>query len=102
MYRLPIESIPNQVFTVVIDNITYRCALRNIQNLTFMSVWADGDLLFYNQLCVPNSFVNPYNYLSINGKFYFRCINNDYPFFKNFGVTQELLFYTAEEVIANA
>ena len=101
MYRLPIERIPNQIFTVVIDNISYRVALRNIQNLTFMSVWADGNLLFYNQLCVPNGFVNPYNYLSINGKFYFRCLNSDYPFFKNFGITQELMFYTPEEV-ANA
>lgn len=102
MYRIPIEAIPNQIFTIMIDNVNYRVALRTIQNLTYMSVWADGEPLFYNQVCVPNGYVNPYNYVGVNGKFYFQCLDDVYPFFKNFGTTQELLFHTPEEVAANA
>lgn len=101
MYLISLSPIANQTFTVTIENINYRVALRTIQGLTYMSVWADGDELFQSQLCAPNAFVNPYNYVSVSGKFYFRCSDGQYPYFKNFGNTVELYYYTAEE-IANA
>lgn len=40
MYRIPVERIPNQIFTITIDNVIYRVALRTIQELTYMSLWA--------------------------------------------------------------
>lgn len=98
VYNIAIKNVPNQEFTTAIDNVFYRVDLRTIQENTYMSVWANGELLFYNQLCVPNEYVNPYKYLSINGRFYFSCLDNEYPFFKNFNNTQKLLFYTTDEV----
>ena len=97
MYLIELDKIPNQTFTVMLDNTNYRVALRTIQGLTYISVWANGDLLFYNQLCTPNAYVNPFNYVSINGKFYFKCTTGDYPYFKNFGLSQNLYFLTKEE-----
>lgn len=101
MYLIELDKIPNQTFTIMLDNINYRVALRTIQNLTYISVWANGDILFYNQLCTPNAFVNPFNYVSKNGKFYFKSSTGDYPYYKDFGVTANLYFLTKEEV-ANA
>lgn len=101
MYKVPVQPIPNQLFSVMIGNVDYQVELRTIQDTAFMSVWANGDILFYNQLCTPNNFVNPYNYVSKNGKFYWKSLDGEYPYFKNFGNTQHLLFLTAEEV-ANA
>lgn len=98
MYRISLSPIANQTFTVMIENVNYRIALRTIQGLTYMSAWANGDILFYNQMCSPNAFVNPYNYVSVAGKFYFRCSDGQYPYFKNFGDTVELLYYTAGEI----
>jgi len=98
MYKIPIKNVPNQELTTSIGNVFYKIDLRTIQENTYMSVWANGELLFYSQLCVPNEYINPYNYLSLNGKFYFSCLDNEYPFFTNFNNTQELLFYTTEEV----
>lgn len=101
MYLIELDQIPNQTFNVMFDNISYRVALRTIKELTYISVWANGEILFYNQLCTPNAFVNPFNYVSKNGKFYFKCTTGDYPYYKNFGVTQNLYFLTKDEV-ANA
>ena len=98
VYKIPIKNTPNQELTTSIGNVFYKIDLRTIQENTYMSVWANGEPLFYSQLCVPNEYVNPYNYLSTNGKFYFSCLDNEYPFFKAFNNTQELLFFTTDEV----
>lgn len=98
MYVVPLKQIPNQVFSVSLNNVDYRIALRSIQGLLYMSCWADGDLLFYNQLCTPNNWVNVYDYISVNGKFYFECLENNYPSYDRLGVSQRLLFLTPDEV----
>lgn len=101
MVKIDLDRIPNQMFNIMLENVLYRVQLRTIQGLTYMSVWENNEVLFYSQLCCPNIFVNPYNYVGIGGKFLFSCMDNEYPNYEKFGNTQELLFYSAEE-IANA
>lgn len=98
MYTIPLKNLPNFSFSVLLDGLDYRIAIRTIQDLTYMSVWIDGELLFYNQLCTPNNWVNVYNYISVNGKFFFKCLDNKYPNYKSFGITQSLVFYNKDEV----
>lgn len=98
MMMIPLQNIPNQVFDITLNDVDYRIAVRTIQDLTLLSVWENGEVLFYNQLCAPNAFVNPYNYVSKNGKLYFKCLDDEYPNYKLFGNTQQLYFLTADEV----
>ena len=98
MQLVNISNIPNQIFNTVLNGIDYRIQLRTIQDLTFLSVWVNGEVLFYNQICTPNAFVNPYNYVSQNGKFFFACTDGEYPTYKLFNNTQRLYFLTPEEV----
>lgn len=98
MYIVPIQNIPNQTLNAVLNGLEYRIALRTIRGFTFMSCWVNDEVLFYNQVCTPNNWVNVYNYISINGKFYFSCIDSEYPYYQNFGNTQNLVFLTPEEV----
>ncbi len=100
MQLIPLQKITNQAFTVTLNDTNYRIAIRTIQGLTFLSVWQNGEVLFYNQICTPNAFVNPYNYVSNNGKLYFKCLDNEYPNYTQFGNTQQLYFLTPEEVEA--
>lgn len=102
MLLIPIKRIPNQIFSVVLNGTPYRVALRTIQGLTFMSVWVNGVPLFYNQICTPNNWVNQYNYISTNGKFYFYSLDEEYPNYQQFGITQALYFLTPEEVSEKA
>ena len=98
MLLVPIKNIPNQVFSITLNGVGYRIMLRTIQGLTFMSVWVNNEALFYNQICTPNNWVNQYNYISVNGKFYFYCLDEEYPNYEKFGITQALYFLTPEEV----
>lgn len=98
MQLVELKNIPNQIFNIVLNDIDYRIQVKTIQDLTFISVWVGGEVLFYNQICVPNGFVNPYNYVSQNGKLYFRCLDNEYPNYRQFGNTQWLYFLTPKEI----
>lgn len=98
MIVVPIETKPQQSFSIILNDLLYRVELRTIQDFTYMSAWIDDELLFYNQLCTPNNWVNPYNYVSQNGKFWFRSLDGNYPYYKNFNNTQELLFLLPGEV----
>lgn len=99
MQIIPLDNtLPNQTFTVLLNGAEYRVTIRTIQGFTFMSAWIDDEPLFYNQLCSPNNWVNPYNYVSQNGKFYFECLDDNYPTYTRFGIDQRLIFYTPEEV----
>lgn len=101
MQLIELQNIPNQIFNIVLNGVDYRIQVKTIQDLTFISVWRNGDVLFYNQICVPNGYVDPYNYVSENGKIFFRCLDSEYPNYRKFGITQWLYYLTAEEVKAN-
>ena len=101
MQLIELQNIPNQIFNIVLNGVDYRIQVKTIQDLTFISVWRNGAVLFYNQICVPNGYVDPYNYVSENGKIFFRGLDSEYPNYRKFGITQWLYYLTAEEVKAN-
>lgn len=98
MYVVNINKVPNQELTFIESDRAFRIQLRTIQDLTFMTVFLNEQPLIYSQLCTPNNFVNLYNYISVGGKFFFQCIDEEYPNYKKFGDTQHLVFYTEDEL----
>lgn len=101
MQLIELQNIPNQIFNVVLNNVDYRIQLKTIQGLTLVSVWRNGVVVFHNQIGVPNAYINPYDYVSSNGKLFFECLDNEYPNYKKFGNTQRLYFLTPEEVASH-
>lgn len=98
MYNVRLSKVPNQELTFVVNDKAFRVVLRTIQDLTFATIFLNEEPLIYNQLCTPNNYVNLYNFISVGGKFYFNCIDDEYPNYKKFGDTQHLEFYTTDEL----
>lgn len=98
MYNISLANTPNQKFTYVVGDNLFTVELRTIQELTFASIFVNGEALLYSQLCIPNNFINLYRYISAGGKFYFKCVDNEYPNYKKFGGAHQLLFYTEDEL----
>lgn len=98
MYKIELQNIPNQEFNYVVEDKSFNIQLRTIQGLTFASIFLDGQPLLYSQLCIPNSFINLYRYISVGGKFFFKCVDNEYPNFQKFGGSHQLFFYTEDEL----
>ena len=98
MQVIELQNIPNQQFTYIVNDKTFLVQLRTIQDATFASIFLDGEPLLYSQICTPNNFINLYRYISAGGKFYFKCVDNEYPYYTKFGNSQQLLFYTEDEL----
>ena len=98
MYIVKLQKIPNQELSFVVDDRTFLIKLRTIQGLTFADIELDGEALLHGQICLPNEFINLYRYISANGKFYFKCVDNEYPYYEKFGDSQNLIFYTEDEL----
>lgn len=98
MYNVELQKLPNQELTYIVGDKSFRVQLRTIQDLTFASIFLDDEPLLYSQICVPNNFINMYRYISAGGKFFFKCVDNEYPNYKKFGDSQQLLFYTEDEL----
>jgi hypothetical protein len=98
MYKVDLRKVPNQELTFIVNNEVFRIQLRTIQDLTFATIFLNEKPLLYSQLCTPNNYINLYNYISASGKFFFKCIDEEYPNYTKFGETQELLFYTEDEL----
>lgn len=98
MYTIDLLKTPNQELSYIVGNRNFVVQLRTIQELTFASIFLDGEPLVYSQLCTPNNFINLYRYISVGGKFYFKCTDNEYPNYKKFGESHRLLFYTEDEL----
>lgn len=98
MYTIKLQKIPNQELSFVVEDKTFLVKLRTIQELTFADIYLDGEELLHSQICLPNNFINLYRYISAGGKFFFKCVDNEYPYYTKFGDSQELLFYTEDEL----
>ena len=105
MQRLRIPNIPNQRFSITLDNVAYQLRLRTIDRydvkLTLADIYINGSLVKSGVRCVPDSPLIPYEYLTENGaNFFFHCINGDYPYYTEFNRTQVLCYGTKEELAA--
>ena len=100
MREIPLSNVPNQLVETVIDGVAYSIQLRTVQSLTVADVYADGVLLKGGVRCVPGQRLIPYSYLTVGGNFFWYCLNDDYPHYKNFGVDQ-LLVYLSDAELAN-
>lgn len=103
MLRIQIPNLPNQQFSVTLDNAAYRIHLRTIDRhnvqMTIADIYVNGELVKSSVRCAPDSPLIPYEYMTSGGaNFFFHCLNGDYPFYTEFNRTQILCYGTKEEL----
>lgn len=98
MIEIELQQIPNQKFAVDLDGHKYEIHLRSFQELTLATIYIDDVLVRHSVRCCPNQSIIPYNYLKNGGNLFFDCINKEYPYYKNFGITQRLYYISDAEV----
>ena len=98
MREVPLLNAPNQRVETTIDGVNYSIQLRTVQSFTTADIYADGEILKAGSRCIPGKPLIPYPYLTRGGNFYFYCLNDDYPYYEYFGITQKLVYLTDEEI----
>lgn len=99
MIEIEVQNIPNQEFIKEIDGYRYNIAIRSYKGLTLMDITCDDVVLKRSVRVCPNTPIIPYYYLTKGGNFMFACQSKEYPNYKKFGETQQLVYLTDDELL---
>lgn len=92
------EDNPNQEVKFSDEVNSYSFHIFTFGGFTLVDVEMNGDILIQGLKCTPNTNIIQQTWKATNGNFQFRCINGDYPYYKEFGKSQTLVYYTNEEL----
>lgn len=99
MYRIPLSAIPNQRFTVRLDEVLFEITVKLARSVMVITIVRNGETVVQNQRCIPNTPLIPYRYLEGEaGNFAFVTGHGEYPHYSRFDGTDALLYATAEEL----
>lgn len=93
------NNLPNQKFSFRTDKDTLEIELRTVDNITLMSVKANGNNVVSSIKVAPNVLLLGYKYLQEQyGDFIFTTTDNKYPYYNNFNNANKLYWLNYEEV----
>lgn len=92
------NELPNQKFNFKTDNGTLEIELRTVDNITLMSISANGNNIVNSVKVAPNVLLMGYKYLQEQyGDFIFTTTDNKYPYYTNFNNANKLYWLNYEE-----
>jgi hypothetical protein len=99
MQIVPIQAIPNQNFSVVLDGNQWDIGIRTTNGCISVSMSINGIPVFSNMRAVAGTRIIPSKYQEA-GNFVFITQNYEVPEYTQFGVTQFLVYASQTEIDA--
>lgn len=97
MQELPLINAANQSFDVTLDAGQFSIAIREANGVMIADVALNGVAVVSGQPCLAGEPIIPYAYLQ-DGNFVFSTLNDDLPYWDQFGITQALYYLTDAEM----
>lgn len=99
MQQVPLQQLPNQSFSIMLDNNQWTFLLKTIENVTVVSLTLNGADIIDSALAVAGTFIIPAQYQENGaGNFFFVTQNFQIPYYTAFNVTQSLIYISATEL----
>lgn len=95
--NVPIQSIPNQKFSITLDNNIFDISIRATNRVMSVSLSINSVETISNLRAVSGGLIIPSRYEEA-GNFMFITGNYDLPDYTKFNVTQSLIYFTAAEL----
>jgi len=99
LINIPLLAIPNQSFSIQLDNDLYTLVIKAASNIMAADVIKNTTQLIAGSRIISNQLLIPYPYL-YTGNFVLAAQNEQYPDYEQFGVTQYLLYFSQDELEA--
>lgn len=99
MQVVPLKIIPNQSFSIVLDNNVWNFALKATNGQTSVTILRDNVVVVEGARAVANELIIPAKYQEA-GNFLFLTQNFQLPEYTQFGVTQLLVYVSQAELDA--
>lgn len=101
MISIPLESIPNQSFSIQLDNAVYDFRIKFVINFMVVDLARDNVQILTGIRLLAGEPVIPFRYLEgSQGNFALLTANGDYPNYTQFGITQFLVYLSQAELEA--
>ena len=97
--QVPIQTLPNQSFSITLDGNLFQIALRETNGVVSASMIINGVDEIDNVRCVAGTPIIPSRYQEA-GNFLFLTQNGELPNYAKFNVSQILLYFTTAEIAA--
>lgn len=96
---VPIEAIPSQVLSIVLDSNLYQLTVRQVNGAVAVSVVRNGVDIIDNLIAAAAAPIIPAKYQEA-GNFMFLTASNQLPNYTLFNTSQALFYFTAAELAA--
>lgn len=99
MLTIPIKNIPNQAFSIILDDNQYDFTIKDCLGNVAVTIIRNGELIVSNARAVSNKRILQSKYQEI-GNFSFLVPNNELLNYTLFGSTQTLIYISQAELTA--
>ena len=99
MQQIPIQQLPNQSFSIILDNNTWNFLIKTAGGATVVSLNLNNVDILDSAQAASGSFIIPSLYQE-SGNFFFVTQNQELPVYTEFNVSQQLIYISAAELAA--
>jgi len=99
MLEIKLAAVPNQEFSTTLNERFYNFRIVSVEGCAAVTISRDDVVLVQGARMVAGTPLLPYPYLE-DGNFVLLTQDGDLPDYEQFGVTQALVYATADEIAA--
>lgn len=98
MRIIDIDPIPNQEFSVTVDGNRWDFVIKEAVSSMICDLSLNDEVILSGARIVTGTPIIPYEYLRSQGNFIILTENDELPYWTQFGVNQQLIYASAEEL----
>ena len=99
MIQIDLAAIPNQSMSVTLSEMNYDIAIKETRGCMSITIVRDNVTIVEGQRLVAGFPAIPYRYKE-NGNFVVTTLDDDFPDYTKFNISQFLIYITQEEIAA--
>lgn len=99
MKTIALDAVPNQSFSARLDGFFYEFVIKETAGVMSATISRDNEIVVSNSRICAGSALMPYPFQQ-KGNFIIITENGEIPYWTKFGITQQLLYLTDEEIAA--
>lgn len=97
MINIPLQQVEKQSFSVLLDNVLHQLSILECNGIMAVTIVRDGVTLIEARRAVASVPVIPAGPREY-GNFVFKTLNDEMPYWSEFGATQQLFYLTIQEI----
>lgn len=100
MRLIPLSSVPNQSFSIQLDGNRWEFTIKQASASMIVNITLNDEIILMGSRLVAGTPVIPYQFLQGSGNFMLLTEDDELPYWERFGVDQQLIYGTFDELLA--